>query len=106
MPELLSARETLEPKLSHANRTLTDASHRPSAGRLLDFMEEGAIDCSGVSYLVLDEADRMLDLGSRTPPFVCFFVGLFVCFFVGLLGWVVDELAGWLAGWLVRWMVG
>lgn len=32
-------------------------------GRLLDFMEEGAIDCSGVSYLVLDEADRMLDLG-------------------------------------------
>jgi len=30
---------------------------------LLDFMEEGCLDISNVSYLVLDEADRMLDLG-------------------------------------------
>lgn len=32
-------------------------------GRLLDLMQENACDVSKVSYLVLDEADRMLDLG-------------------------------------------
>ena len=32
-------------------------------GRLLDLMEEGVCDLSGISYLVLDEADRMLDQG-------------------------------------------
>lgn len=32
-------------------------------GRLLDFMGEGAISLSGVRALVLDEADRMLDMG-------------------------------------------
>lgn len=32
-------------------------------GRLLDLMEEGCCDLSQVSYLVLDEADRMLDQG-------------------------------------------
>ncbi|KAG8699039.1 RNA-dependent ATPase [Ceratobasidium sp. 395] len=32
-------------------------------GRLKDFVEEGACDLSRVSYLVLDEADRMLDKG-------------------------------------------
>ena len=32
-------------------------------GRLLDLVEEGHCDLSEVSYLVLDEADRMLDLG-------------------------------------------
>lgn len=32
-------------------------------GRLLDLMEEGACDLSHVSYLVLDEADRMLEKG-------------------------------------------
>ncbi|RUS21617.1 ATP-dependent RNA helicase dbp3 [Endogone sp. FLAS-F59071] len=32
-------------------------------GRLLDLIEEGACDITGVSYLVLDEADRMLDIG-------------------------------------------
>lgn len=32
-------------------------------GRLMDLMQEGAIDLSCVSYVVLDEADRMLDLG-------------------------------------------
>ena len=32
-------------------------------GRLKDFMSEGSIDLSRVRYLVLDEADRMLDKG-------------------------------------------
>ncbi|KAJ3562879.1 hypothetical protein NP233_g9305 [Leucocoprinus birnbaumii] len=32
-------------------------------GRILDLMQEGACDLSGVDYLVLDEADRMLDKG-------------------------------------------
>ncbi len=32
-------------------------------GRLLDLMEEGAADLSQVDYLVLDEADRMLEKG-------------------------------------------
>ena len=32
-------------------------------GRILDLANEGACDLSRVSYLVLDEADRMLDKG-------------------------------------------
>lgn len=32
-------------------------------GRLLDLHNDGACDLDGVSYLVLDEADRMLDMG-------------------------------------------
>ena len=32
-------------------------------GRLNDFIEAGEIDVSQVRYLVLDEADRMLDMG-------------------------------------------
>jgi ATP-dependent RNA helicase RhlE len=32
-------------------------------GRLLDLIERGSAKLSGVQYLVLDEADRMLDLG-------------------------------------------
>ena len=32
-------------------------------GRLLDLMEEGECQLEKVSYLVLDEADRMLDQG-------------------------------------------
>lgn len=32
-------------------------------GRLLDHMNEGDVDLSGVEYFVLDEVDRMLDMG-------------------------------------------
>jgi ATP-dependent RNA helicase RhlE len=32
-------------------------------GRLLDLMDQGHINLSGVTHLVLDEADRMLDMG-------------------------------------------
>lgn len=32
-------------------------------GRLNDFVHRGLVDLSDVSYLILDEADRMLDLG-------------------------------------------
>jgi len=32
-------------------------------GRLLDFVEKGNIEFSGVQYFILDEADRMLDMG-------------------------------------------
>lgn len=32
-------------------------------GRIIDFMEEGTLDLTNVGWLVLDEADRMLDKG-------------------------------------------
>src|SRR5205085_426434 len=32
-------------------------------GRLLDLMGQGHVDFSGLQHLVLDEADRMLDMG-------------------------------------------
>jgi ATP-dependent RNA helicase DDX5/DBP2 len=32
-------------------------------GRLIDFLCEGATNLNRVTYLVLDEADRMLDMG-------------------------------------------
>src|SRR6201999_3673117 len=32
-------------------------------GRLLDFMEKGTIKLNAIEHLVLDEADRMLDMG-------------------------------------------
>ncbi len=34
-------------------------------GRLLDHIKNGAVDCSEVSQIVLDEADQMLDMGFR-----------------------------------------
>ncbi|QOJ01838.1 MAG: DEAD/DEAH box helicase [Phycisphaeraceae bacterium] len=36
-------------------------------GRLLDLMEQGHVDLSGITMFVLDEADRMLDMGFIKP---------------------------------------
>lgn len=43
-------------------------SHKPdiivaTTGRLLDLANDGTLDIGGVSYLILDEADRLLDMG-------------------------------------------
>ena len=46
-------------------------------GRLNDFLESGAVNLGSATYVVLDEADRMLDMGfepqirkilARAPP--------------------------------------
>ena len=34
-------------------------------GRLVDHIKNGALDCSSIRHLVLDEADQMLDMGFR-----------------------------------------
>jgi len=46
-------------------REITDGVHIIVAtpGRLLDFLDSKAISLKRVTYLVLDEADRMLDMG-------------------------------------------
>ena len=32
-------------------------------GRLLQFINERHVDCSGLRFFIMDEADRMLDMG-------------------------------------------
>ncbi|KAF8895026.1 P-loop containing nucleoside triphosphate hydrolase protein [Gymnopilus junonius] len=52
--------------LKNANKSKDGLTTRiivGTPGRILDLMQEGACDLSEVDYLVLDEADRMLDKG-------------------------------------------
>ncbi|KAF5377167.1 hypothetical protein D9615_006435 [Tricholomella constricta] len=52
--------------LKNANKSQDGLTTRiivGTPGRILDLMQEGVCDLSGVDYLVLDEADRMLDKG-------------------------------------------
>ena len=43
--------------------TLPYPHHLPLSRRLLDFVEKGRVSFANCKYLVLDEADRMLDMG-------------------------------------------
>lgn len=50
-------------------------------GRLLDFLENGTTNMRRCSYLVLDEADRMLDMGFE-PQIRKIVSQIRVCFFL------------------------
>ncbi|MBE7540539.1 MAG: DEAD/DEAH box helicase [Opitutaceae bacterium] len=67
-------------------------------GRLLDHMEQGAVSLSGIDILVLDEVDRMLDMGflpdvkrivSKTPK------SRQTLFFTATIPPEIASLAGW-----------
>src|SRR5262249_32058108 len=51
----------IRPQIAHLRRGASVLSATP--GRLLDLTERGAVDLSMIEVLVLDEADRMLDMG-------------------------------------------
>jgi len=52
---------TIQPQIERLHRGVDIVVATP--GRLLDHAERGTIDLSRIKFLVLDEADRMLDLG-------------------------------------------
>ncbi|MEM6640184.1 MAG: DEAD/DEAH box helicase [Pseudomonadota bacterium] len=52
---------SIRPQIAKLKRGVDIAIATP--GRLLDHMEQGTVDLSAVETLVLDEADRMLDMG-------------------------------------------
>lgn len=49
-------------------------------GRLEDLVQEGSCRLSGITYLVLDEADRMLDLGFEPHIRSAQGFGIMICF--------------------------
>nr|AJW77403.1 vasa [Alitta virens] len=51
--------------VGHQSREVEKGAHLVvgTPGRLLDFIGKGKIDLTKVKYLILDEADRMLDMG-------------------------------------------
>ncbi|MCB1554627.1 MAG: DEAD/DEAH box helicase [Xanthomonadales bacterium] len=51
----------MQPQIDALRRGLDIAIATP--GRLIDLMGQRHVDLSGIEYLVLDEADRMLDMG-------------------------------------------
>ncbi|GAB6089895.1 DEAD/DEAH box helicase [Spirochaeta dissipatitropha] len=52
------------PKPGQATKLMTNPDILAATpGRLMDFIDEGRIDLSEVQILILDEADRMLDMG-------------------------------------------
>ena len=53
-------------------------------GRLIDMLESRHTNLRRVTYLVLDEADRMLDMGFEPQVRVCVCVCVCVCVFVCL----------------------
>jgi len=52
---------SINPQINRLNRGIDILVATP--GRLLDLANQKAVDLSGVEILVLDEADRMLDMG-------------------------------------------
>ena len=54
-------------------------------GRLLDFLNSGTTNLERCTYLVLDEADRMFDMGFGKNKMIFFFYIFFYLFFLYLL---------------------
>ncbi len=52
---------SINPQISRLRKGVDVVVATP--GRLLDHLQQGTVDLSGVEILVLDEADRMLDMG-------------------------------------------
>ena len=58
---MVAGGEPIRPQSSALARGVHVAIGTP--GRLLDHLKRGAVDTSGVATVILDEADRMLDMG-------------------------------------------